>query len=403
MSNEIGREGGILGNFTETIDRRSTRSVKWDRLKEVYGVEDTTDILPMWVADMDFAAPEPVIRAMQERLDHPVFGYSYVCDGCKKAVAAWQLDRYGWKVEPEWMQFAHGVVPAIASVVETFTEKGDNILITTPVYPPFFAIPSLQERQVVHNRLSESDGVYSIDFDSFEQAIDEHDIKLFILCNPHNPGGIAWSGKDLKRLAEICARKDVLVFSDEIHADLMLEGKKHIPMAVASEGTGVKLVTSIAPTKTFNLAGVQAAIVITEDPELRSRLEHHAMAHGHSNLNAFAAAALTAAYEEGGPWLEELIGTIEDNMKLVIDQLPDAVPGVKVRMPDATYLLWIDYRDTGLSEEEMMDRLLNKGKLALEPGTKYSEAGRGFLRMNVATPKSNVQEGINRFIKAMGN
>ncbi|MET3576979.1 MalY/PatB family protein [Bhargavaea ullalensis] len=389
-----------MANFTETINRRSTRSVKWDRLKEVYGVEDGSDILPMWVADMDFAAPEPVIRAMKERLDHPVFGYSYICDGCKKAVADWMLDRYGWKVEYDWMQFEHGVVPAIAAFVETFSDKGDNILITSPVYPPFFTVPALQERNVIQNLLLETDGVYSVDFDSFAQAIDENEIKLFILCNPHNPGGIAWSREDLRKIAKICATKDVIVFADEIHADLMLEGKKHIPMAVASEGTGVKLVTSVAPTKTFNLAGVQAALMITEDPDLRKRLEHNAMAHGHSNLNAFAAAALTAAYEEGGPWLEELIAVIEDNMKLVIDTIPAAVPGVKVRMPDATYLLWIDYRGTGLSEEEVMDRLLNKGKLALEPGTKYSEAGRGFLRMNVAAPKSTVQEGVDRFIRA---
>lgn len=389
-----------MGNFTETIERKGTRSVKWDRLKEVYGVADATDILPMWVADMDFAAPEPVIRAMQERLDHPVFGYSYICDGCKKAVADWLLNRHDWKVEYEWMQFEHGVVPAIASAVETFTEKGDHVLITTPVYPPFFTIPALQDRVVVQNPLREKDGIYSVDFESFEQAIEDNEVKLFILCNPHNPGGFAWSREDLKKMAGICAEKGVLIFSDEIHADLMLGGNKHIPMALAADGTGAKIVTSVAPTKTFNLAGVQAALMITEDPELRQQLEHNAMAHGHSNLNAFAAAALTAAYEEGGLWLEELIKVIEENMDLVIREIPAAVPGVKINKPDSTYLLWIDYRGTGLSEEEVMDRLLNKGKIALEPGTKYSEAGRGFLRMNVAAPKSTVEDGIARFIKA---
>ena len=389
-----------MKEFELVIDRKETRSVKWGNMEAVYGVDDASDILPMWIADMDFKAPQPIIAAMQERLDHGVFGYSYICTKCKDSVRSWLSSRHGWETQNDWMLFHHGVVPAIGTVVETFTKEGDNVLITSPVYPPFFNVPGHQNRNIVDCQLKEENGNYSIDFEAFEKSL-QQDVKLFILCNPHNPGGIVWSEDELRNILRLCKQYDVLVLSDEIHADLVLPGSKHIPLAKLAEEEGGQVITCVAPTKTFNLAGVQCAIMITEDEKLRAALQQSAMAHGQMDLSAFAASALVSAYTECGEWLENLLEIISSNMDYVIGTLPKAVPGISIQKPDSTYLLWVDYRDTGLSEEEMMDRLLNKGRLALEPGTKYGEAGRGFLRMNVATPRAIVEEGVDRFIKAM--
>ncbi len=386
--------------FDQVIDRRKTRSVKWDRMDVVYGIENSSDILPMWVADMDFAAPKVVTDAIRERLDHAVFGYSYICEGCKDAVQSWLHQRHNWTTKNDWMLFHHGVVPAIASVVETFTEKGDHILLTPPIYPPFFQVPNAQDRVIVDCVMSEENGIYSIDFNEFEKALQQN-IKLFILCNPHNPGGIVWSEQTLKEIIRLCAKYDVLILSDEIHADLVFSQYTHTPLAkIAGEEAG-RIITCVAPTKTFNLAGIQAAVMIASDEGVREKLTANAVSHGQMELSSFAAVALNAAYNEGGPWLDELLEVISANMDYVIQTLPAAVPGLKIQKPQGTYLLWIDYRDTGLCEEDMMDKLLSIGKLALEPGTKYGESGRGFLRMNVATPMTTIKDGVQRFITAM--
>ncbi|MEK5037475.1 MalY/PatB family protein [Sporosarcina sp. FSL K6-3457] len=388
--------------FEKVIERRETRSVKWDMMETIYGIEDASDILPMWVADMDFAAPEVVVNAMKERLDHRVFGYSYICEDCKDAIRSWLVERHGWETKNDWMLFHHGVVPAIASIIETFTAAGDGILVTSPVYPPFFQIPERQQRNIVECIMREENGVYSIDFEEFEKCLQQN-VKLFILCNPHNPGGIVWQEDELKEMLRLCTKYDVLILADEIHADLVFPGNTHIPLVTLAGEEAGRIITCVAPTKTFNIAGVQAAIMIATDEAVREKLSLNAMAHGQMGLSPFAAAALSAAYKEGGPWLNELLEVISSNMDYVIHQLPSAIPGLKIAKPHGTYLLWIDYRGTGLTEDEMMDRLLNKGKLALEPGTKYGEAGRGFLRMNVATPLSLVEEGVKRFIAAMND
>ncbi|MFS0576558.1 MalY/PatB family protein [Sporosarcina sp. 179-K 3D1 HS] len=388
--------------FEQVWERRNSRSMKWDRLEFVYGLEDASDVLPMWVADMDFAAPDVVIDAIRERLEHPVFGYSSEFDDCRDALRQWLATRYAWDTESDWMQFHQGVVPAIATIIETFTKEEDGILITTPVYPPFFRIPRLQQRTVVESELKEQDGIYSVDFEDFERKLQDN-VKVFLLCHPHNPGGIVWPEKDLQEMLRLCAQYDVLVISDEIHADLVFPEHTHIPLGKLAGKEANRIITCVAPTKTFNLAGLQAAVTISPDPEIRKKLRHNAIAHGQMEMNTFAAVAFKAAYEQGGPWLDELIETISSNMDYVIRKLTAAIPGVKISKPHATYLLWIDYRDTGLSEKEMMARLLTKGKVALEPGTKYGEAGRGFLRMNVAAPRSLIEEGVERFIRAMND
>lgn len=391
-----------MNEFEQVIDRRKTRSIKWDHMQEIYGIENTEDILPMWIADMDFKAPKVVIDAMRERLEHGVFGYSYICEACKDAVQNWLSSRHHWQVSHDWMLFHHGVVPAIASVIETFTTTDDAILVTPPVYPPFFQVPGHMERTVVTCEMVEHNGIYTIDFIKFEEAL-QKDVKLFILCNPHNPGGIVWKKEELLTIIALCKKYDVLILSDEIHADLVFENNQHIPLASIAEDEAKRIITCVAPTKTFNLAGVQAAVMIASDEQVREKLNQNAMAHGQMNLSPFAAAALKAAYEEGGPWLAQLLETVSANMDFVIRQFEQYLPTIKVNKPDATYLLWIDYRETGLTEEEMMAKLLHIGRLALEPGSKYGDAGIGFLRMNVATSPALVKDGVERFIKALKN
>ncbi|HLG28086.1 MAG TPA: MalY/PatB family protein [Paenisporosarcina sp.] len=389
-----------MTTFEQVIDRHKTRSVKWGLMEMIYEIEDASDILPMWVADMDFAAPKAVTDALHSRIDHPVFGYSYMCEGCKTAVQNWLKERHGWHTQNEWMLFHHGVVPAIASVIESFTEKGDRILITPPVYPLFFSIPEKQGRQIVESLLIEEKGNYQMDFDSFEEHL-KQGAKLFILCNPHNPGGMVWSKETLLEIIRLCAKYDTLILSDEIHGDLVFPGHQHIPLVTLAGDEADRIITCVAPTKTFNLAGVQAAVMIATDPEKREKLKENALAHGQMELSPFAAAALTAAYEEGGPWLDELLTVLSSHMDYTIDKITHAVAGVKINKPQGTYLLWIDYRDTGLTEKEIMDKLLLKGKLALEPGSKYGESGTGFLRMNIACPRQTLEDGVSRFITAL--
>lgn len=388
--------------FEKVIERRETRSVKWDIMEKIYGIDDASDILPMWIADMDFAAPEAVTHALKERIEHPIFGYSYMCEGCKDSLRTWLAERHDWQTNNEWMLFHHGVVPAIASVVETFTNAGDGILITSPVYPPFSQVPARQQRTIVDYVMQEDNGNYSINFEEFEKCLQQN-VKLFILCNPHNPGGIVWQEEELKEILRLCTKYDVLILSDEIHADLVFSGNKHIPLVTLAGDQAGRIITCVAPTKTFNLAGIQAAVMIATDEGVREKLSLNAMAHGQMDLSPFAATAFTAAYKDGGPWLDELLITISTNMDYAIHELTSAIPSLKIAKPSGTYLLWIDYSETGLTEEFIMDKLLHKGKLALDPGSKYGEAGRGFLRMNVATPRVLVEEGVKRFITAMND
>lgn len=386
--------------FEHVTDRSKSHSIKWDFMEKVYEIEDASDILPMWVADMDFAAPQAVIDALFERMKHPIFGYSYMDEGSKTAVQNWLLERHGWQTQNEWILFHHGVVPAIASVMETFTQEGDLILITPPVYQLFFSIPQKQGRQVVESSLIEENGQYRMDFVSFEKQL-KQGVKLFILCNPHNPGGMVWSKETLQEIIRLCAKYDTLILSDEIHSDLVFPKHKHIPLATLAGDEVDRIITCVAPSKTFNLAGIQAAVMIATDSKKREKLQENALAHGQMGLSSFAAVALTAAYEYGGAWLDELLKVLSSNIDYAIEKLTKAVPGLKIEKPQATYLLWIDYRGTEYSENEIMDLLLNKGKLALEPGSKYGEPGRGFLRMNVACPRSILEDGVLRFITAL--
>jgi cysteine-S-conjugate beta-lyase len=388
-----------MSQFDLLVDRRNTRSVKWSVMEQVYNIPDASDILPMWVADMDFKAPPEVLDAIQERLTHGILGYSYVCDRCKNAIVDWHEKLHQWTIDPATILFHQGVVPAIASIIETFSASGDKVAVMSPVYPPFFSIPTTQARTVLYAPMLEENGEYLADFEALEQTFKDG-AKIFILCNPHNPAGIVWSKQDLETMIQLAIQYDVLILSDEIHGDLVFDSSKHIPLLSLESATQAKVVTTIAPTKTFNLAGIHAAMMVVPNNDLRGKLEQNALLHGQTSLNVFASAAVQAAYTYGAEWLVELKQYIMNNMQYVQEQL-NTLSGIDVKIPAGTYLMWIDYRKTNLTEKEMMDRLLHVGKLALEPGTKYGEAGRGFLRMNVGCPFSIVQDGVARFKRAL--
>ena len=388
-----------MSNFDFVLQRRKTRSLKWDMMEKVYNLENASDILPMWVADMDFKAPQHVLDAIGERLEQGILGYSYVCEGCKKSIVSWFETRHKWQIDASTILFHHGVIPIIATVIEAFTKDGDQIGMMTPVYPPFFNLPTSQLRKITQVTLIEQKGIYAIDFEQLERTFKDG-VKLFILCNPHNPGGIVWKKDDLQRIVDLAIQYDVIILSDEIHADLVMKGHHYTPLLTLPNVSDAKVITAIAPTKTFNLAGIQAAMMVVPNEDLRTTLEQNAMAHGHTDLNVFASAAVQAAYTHGADWLDELLQYLDKNMDYCMLEL-NAIPGIHVRKPEGTYLMWIDYRETELTEEEMMHRLLHVGKVALEPGTKYGEAGRGFLRINVACPFEMLQDGIERFKKAL--
>ncbi len=391
-----------MNNFDFVENRIQTNSIKWDKIDKVFRLEDATDVLPMWVADMDFAAPKVLVDALTKRLEHPVFGYSFEGESCTNAFTSWVKKRHNLHVEPKWVLYHQGVVPAIASIIETFTTENDSVLITPPVYKPFFNVPKNLNRTVKECPLIEKDGIFSMDFEKFDELSASDDVKLFILCHPHNPGGIEWSVDTLQEMIRICVKNNVLILSDEIHGDLMLDGHKHNPLMKIAGELQNHIITCMAPTKTFNIAGIQAAMMVVPDDQKRRKLRQNAVKHAQMGLSVFAATAVEAVYsEEGEEWLKELVKYISANMDLVIEQLTKAIPEITIHKSQATYLLWIDYRNTGLEENVVMNRLLTKGKLALEPGTKFGEQGRGFLRMNVGCPRQTVEEGIRRFIRAL--
>ncbi|MGE7094056.1 MalY/PatB family protein [Lysinibacillus sp. NPDC048646] len=385
--------------FDNTIHRRHSNSVKWDAIEKVYGLKDASEILPMWVADMDFAPPTAVSQALQEHAKNAVFGYSFIGEQALQSIIDWQNTRHDWHIDKESILFNNGVVSALATIITALTKLEDKVLISSPVYPPFYNIPKSNGREVVSCPLVEKNGTFVYDFEAFEQALTQN-IKAYILCNPHNPGGYVWDEATLKEIVRLCAKYDVLIISDEIHSDLMLDGAVHTPLAKVAGEEIDRIITCMAPTKTFNLAGIQAAYTIVTDKKKRAQLEASNMACGQGSLNSFAPIAMQAAYTEGSAWLEELLIYISKNMEYVIAEL-EQVPGIRIEKPQGTYLLWIDYREMEIDEKVMMQRLLEIGQLALEPGTKYGEEGRGLLRMNVACSFETVKDGVARFKRAL--
>ena len=376
-------------NFDEIVQRRGSNSYKWDSSEDA-------DVLPMWIADMDFRTAPPVIEALAKRVQHGVFGYTKVPQAYFDAVTGWFERRHNFSFRNEWILFTSGVVPALSAVIKALTCPGDKVLVQLPVYNCFFSSIRNNGCEIVSNDLIYKDGTYSIDFEDLEEKTSDPGVKLLLLCSPHNPAGRVWTREELMKIGEICLRNNVIVVSDEIHCDLVYPGFTHIPFASISDEFLYNSVTCSAPSKTFNLAGVQVANILAADDEIRKKIDKALNINEVCEINAFAVAALIAAYNEGEEWLEELRTYLCDNYTYLKNFFSEHLPHFKVLPLEATYLVWVDCSALGLSSAKIAEVLLEKEKLWINEGTIYGAPGEGFIRLNIACPRETLLQGLNR-------
>ncbi|WP_390912167.1 PatB family C-S lyase [Pseudosulfitobacter sp. SM2401] len=386
-------------SFDDIIDRRGSHCVKWDMMEQLYGVPTDTG-LAMWVADMDFKPPQCILDAVQAQIDHGVMGYFGDDSKYKAAISWWMQTRHGWTVEPEWVFTTHGLVNGTAMCVDAFTNPGDGVVLFTPVYHAFAKVINAAGRKVVECELVNKDGRYAMDFDAYEAQMTGNE-KMVILCSPHNPGGTVWTKSELQAVAHFAKRHDLILVSDEIHHDLVMPGHTHTPMSLI-EGITERLVMMTATTKTFNIAGSHSGNVIIEDPDLRARFGARMAALGLS-ANSFGLFMATAAYSpEGAAWVDELVEYLDGNRKLFDDGI-NAIPGLASMNLEATYLSWVDFDGTGMSREDFTKRVEQDAQIAVNHGPTFGTGGDTFLRFNIATPRTRVQEAVERLAKAFGD
>lgn len=383
--------------FDEIIDRRRTHSAKWDKMEALYGVSPD-DGISMWVADMDFRPPQVVRDALAKMADAGVYGYFGDDRAYLEAVQWWMQTRHGWTVQPTDIFTTHGLVNGTAMCVDTFTNPGDGVVLMSPVYHAFYRVIREAGREVVECPLALRDGRYEMDFDAWDAQMTGRE-KMLILCSPHNPGGRVWSKAELQGVAAFAKRHELILVSDEIHHDLVFAGQQHLPMACVDADIADRLVMMTATTKTFNIAGAHTGNVIISDPDLRARFTKRMMGLGISP-NAFGLHMATAAYSpEGAAWVDDVVRYIDGNRKLLDDTL-NAIPGVRSMPLEATYLAWVDFRDTGMDQAELTRRIQTEARIAVNHGETFGHGGAGFMRFNVATPRARVEEACARLSKA---
>jgi cystathionine beta-lyase len=385
-------------NFDEIIDRRNTNSLKYDFARERGFPEG---LLPMWVADMDFRAPQPVLDRLVAVAQHGIFGYTETKDDYVAAVANWFSQRHDYQFEPSWLKKAPGVVFALALAIRAFTKPGEAILIQSPVYYPFTGCALDNDRIVIRNQLVLNNNRYEIDFDDFERKIVDHKIKLFLLCNPHNPIGRVWTREELLTMGDICLKHGCLIFSDEIHGDFIFPGHRHIVFgSLAPELADLALIAT-APSKTFNLAGLQIANLFIKNPKIKGAFSAEVRATGYSQLNSMGLAAAQSAYETGAEWLDQLMVYLKGNLDLTREFFQTNLPKVPLIEPEGTYLFWFDCRNLGLTPQEVNQRILEKGKVWLDDGAIFGPGGEGFQRINAACPRSVLREALEKIAVAL--
>ena len=379
-------------NFDKIIDRTNNFSAKWSEMNKNFG---TNDLLPMWVADMDFLTAPCVMEALKDRLEQGIFGYTTRPSSYNESIVNWLDNRFSWKINQEWLMFSPAVITSISLLIQNLTQKNDKIMIQEPVYSPFHNIVESNERSLVISPLVKlDDGSYVMDYEDIEAKI--KDVKVFILCNPHNPVGRVWTREELTRLGEICLKHNVLIISDEIHSDIILKNHKHTPFASISKEFSENTITCMAPTKTFNLAGLQSSFLVISNPYYYEVMDKAFSILDIKRNNAFSLVATEAAYNYGEDWLYELIKYIEDNVDFAIDYIKNHMPQLKVKKPEGTYLLWVDFSNLNVDKKDLKNALINKGRIALSDGSSFGIGGDGYYRINLACPRSMVLEGLKR-------
>ncbi|GGM37095.1 aminotransferase [Paraliobacillus quinghaiensis] len=384
--------------FDELPARKDTRSVKWDMVKALYG---TDDVQPMWVADMDLPIANPIKQALVDRAEHAIFGYTYTDKLLNQIVRQWLQKQHDWDIKSDWIIYSPGVISTLHMAVLNVTKPGDSVLIQTPVYPPFYDIVKSHDRDLVTNPLRYENGYYTIDFEDLESKF-QQGVKAFILCNPHNPVGRVWTKEELQKITSLCLQYDVMILSDEIHADLIYNNHKHIPIASLSDKVSEQTITCMSPTKTFNLAGLQVSYAIVPNKDVRDAMKNEFKKYGMTMLNTMGITALEAAYTSGEEWLRELLQLLEHNRDLVVSAFQDH-PEITAMKAEGTYLIWLDCTDMGLSHAELKKFMQEKAKIGLNDGASFGIEGEGFMRMNIASPTNYVQEGVNKILKALDN
>ena len=375
-------------NFDEIIPRRGTNSYKWDSAGDA-------DILPMWVADMDFRTAPPVVEALRKRVEHGIFGYVRVPDAYYAAVTNWFARRHDWQIEKEWIIYTTGVVPALSAVIKALTAPGDKVMVQTPVYNCFFSSIRNNGCGMIANPLIYRNGTYQKDFADLEQKAAAPNVKVLLLCNPHNPAGRVWTKQELTRIGDICIRNNVWVIADEIHCELVFPGHTYIPFASISHEFLMHSVTCTSPSKAFNLAGLQIANIISADTDMRMKIDKAINVNEVCDVNPFGVEALMAAYNDSEEWLEELKQYLFANYSYLRAYFAEYLPEFPVSILEGTYLVWVDCSVLNQSSDEIVKTLLEKEKLWVNEGGLYGEAGEGFIRINIACPRQQLIEGLN--------
>lgn len=382
--------------FDQVIPRLGTNSLKWDMTEQRFGEKD---LLPLWVADMDFKAPQAVIDALHKKVEHGIYGYPAHSESVDKAVQNWLQRRFQWQVETNSFLYTSGVVPTISFIIQAFTEPEDEIIIQTPVYYPFFEVVKKNKRTLLRNPLAFDGDRYEMDYEQLESIITEK-TKMLILCHPHNPVGRVWKQDELEKLAAVCKKHDLLVISDEIHADLLFKGQQHIPFASLNKDASERTLTCLAPSKTFNLAGIQTSYVVAENKQLRQKLANHLANMFVSGTNMFAEVATEAAYTHGEQWLEDLMSYVESNYQFVKSYVETHLPRLRVMDCEGTYLLWLDCSKLPLAAEERKTWFIEEARVALNHGLIFGEEGKDFERVNLACPRKTLEQGLEQIRQA---
>lgn len=387
-----------MTNFEQPINRLGSNSVKWDAILKSYNEEN---LLPLWIADMDFKAPAGVLQAYQKLLEHGILGYADTPDTLYTAISNWEQEHFKLAVRKEEILFFSGVLAGITTAIQAFTKPNDVILIHDPVYPPFANIITTNRRQLVRSQLVEENGHFVMDLADMEEKFKQHQVKVMILCNPHNPGGRVWTKKELYQLGELCQKYQVLVLSDEIHQDLVFPPNKMTSFFNAGDDFSDFSLQFTSMTKTFNLAGIKNSVVFVKNEKLRSQLIRKQEENFQQEINTFGLVGMEVAYETGEEWLAELLPYIQSNITYTMNFFREQLPKVKIMEPEGTYLLWLDFSEYDLSDKELEERFVHKGKVVLNTGVSYGPSGKQHMRLNVACPRVVLEEGLNRIVRAL--